>query len=162
MFYGCAALTSLDISSFTPTAATNTSFMLAGCTNLVTIYASTSFNVSNITNSANMFTSSTKLKGGNGTTYNASNVTKTYARRDQSGTPGYFTYRAAPTIPSNSPSVPTIQSIKELDTYEGNLTSLGNALSSMLDEILNSGSNEVRLIAKEKYELMKKKIGLYK
>ena len=33
---------------------------------------------------------------------------------------------------------------------------------SMLDEILESGCKEVRVMAKEKYDLMKKKIGLYK
>ncbi len=134
MFYGCKNVTSLDVSGFTGTSATNTSGMFRGCTNLVTLYASANLNGSNISTSTDMFTGDTKLKGGNGTTFNSSYTDKTYARIDQSGTPGYFTYKVpvAPTnvnIPSTSS---TINRFSELNSYVGGITQVGNELGYLV------------------------------
>ena len=65
--------------------------MLFGCSNLKTIYASDSFTTAAVTDSRQMFTNCGKLVGGNGTVYNASNITATYAHIDAEGNPGYFT-----------------------------------------------------------------------
>ena len=67
------------------------SYMFFDNTAITTIYASNKFNTANVTSSSNMFESSSKLVGGNGTAYNSSYTDKTYARIDASGTPGYFT-----------------------------------------------------------------------
>jgi len=64
--------------------------MFYNCTNLTTIYASTNFVTTGVTNSTNMFYNNTKLKGGNGTSFSSSNIDKTYARIDATSTPGYF------------------------------------------------------------------------
>ena len=61
--------------------------------NLKTIYASKSFNINNVSNASNIFEGCTNLVGGNGTKYNSSYVSKTYARIDTASTPGYFTLK---------------------------------------------------------------------
>ena len=66
--------------------------------NLTTIYVSDKFTTNAVTNSTNMFYNSNKLVGGNNTTYNSSYIDKTYARIDKEGSPGYFTYKAYPTV----------------------------------------------------------------
>jgi len=74
-------------------------YMFYGCTNLETIYASTWFVTTAITTTANgnnMFSNDVNIIWWNGTTYSASNVTKTYARIDVSGTPWYFTDKTGP------------------------------------------------------------------
>ncbi len=90
MFTGMKVI-SLDLSSFDTSKVTNMFGMFSGMENLETIYVSTKFDVSNVTESSNMFSVDTKLKGGNGTTYNDSYRDKTYARIDTASTPGYFT-----------------------------------------------------------------------
>lgn len=44
-----------------------------------------------------MFTSATKLVGGNGTKFNSSYEDATYARIDKEGEPGYFTLKTIKT-----------------------------------------------------------------
>ena len=84
----------LDLSSFNTSNVTDMSYMFNGCTNLNTIYVSDKFVVSNVTESSKMFIGNTKLKGGNGTTYNDSYRDKTYARIDGgTSSPGYFTLK---------------------------------------------------------------------
>ncbi len=95
---GCTGITSVNISGFTvPSVLTNCSSMFDGCTNLQTIYTNANFNLNKpqITNGGNMFTGCTKLVGGNGTKFSASNVTYTYARPDAAGSAGYFTSTAS-------------------------------------------------------------------
>ena len=95
MFESCARLKVLDLSSFNTSKVTNTKLMFSGCSYLMTIYVSTStWNMSSVTNSSAMFSGCSFIKGGHGTTYNASIVDKTYARIDTgAGTlyPGYLT-----------------------------------------------------------------------
>ena len=91
MFFRCRSLTSLDVSNFDTSKVTYMGSMFQGCSKLKTIYASNNFNTSKVSNSGNMFYGCTSLVGGAGTTYNSSYTDKTYARIDNSSTPGYFT-----------------------------------------------------------------------
>lgn len=86
---------SIDLSSFDTSNVTTMENMFYGCKQLKTIYASNAFNVANA-NGYNMFYSmSTRLVGGAGTTWSASNPTdKTYAHIDGgTSNPGYFTLK---------------------------------------------------------------------
>jgi len=96
MFQRNNKLTSLDISSFDTSKVTNMSWMFSMDYVLKTIYVSNSFTTSNVTSSTDMFHFDDSIIGGNGTRYNSSYEDKTYARIDRAGTPGYFTYKAAP------------------------------------------------------------------
>ena len=91
MFYGCNGLTSLDFSTFDTSSVTNTNNMFNGCTSLETIYASSDFVTTNITDSTKMFYACVHLVGGNGTAYSQNHMDKTYAVIDTAQTPGYFT-----------------------------------------------------------------------
>ena len=92
MFYNCESLTSLDLSSFNTSMVTNTGFMFYGCSNLRTIYASEGWSMEAVTNSTQMFNYATSLVGGQGTTYDANHIDKTYAHIDGGpSNPGYFT-----------------------------------------------------------------------
>ena len=91
MFTYCNALTILDVTSFDTEKVTNMSNMFANCYNLTTIRCNDDWNTSTVTNSDYMFLSSTKLVGGNGTTYNSSYLNAAYAHPDAEGNPGYFT-----------------------------------------------------------------------
>ena len=92
MFGYCNALTSLDVSSFDTSKVTNMMYMFYHCPSLTTIFASDKFVTNGVTSDSGMFDSSSKLKGGAGTVYDASHTKKEYARID-GGTenPGYFT-----------------------------------------------------------------------
>ena len=91
MFSGSQA-TTLDVSNFDTSKVTDMSKMFYDSTKLKTIYASNKFNTDAVTSSIEMFTHSTHLVGGSGTTYNSSYTDKTYARIDGGTTnPGYFT-----------------------------------------------------------------------
>ena len=98
MFENCRSLTSLDLSSFDTSKVTNISWMFQWMDNITTIYASDLFAISSVTDSIAVFSGDKKLVGGSGTKYSSSITTDaTYARIDRSGSPGYFTYKAAPT-----------------------------------------------------------------
>ena len=97
MFGLCWSLTSLNLSSFNTSNVTDMSYMFYNCDDLTTIYVSTRWSTAAVTNSSSMFYNCTKLKGGKGTTYNASHTDKAYAHIDGgSSNPGYFTARAEP------------------------------------------------------------------
>ena len=65
--------------------------MFKNCTSLTTIYCSQTWDIALMNY---MFSNCTSLKGGQGTTYLASNPTdKTYAHIDGEGGSGYFTYK---------------------------------------------------------------------
>ncbi len=83
--------TTLDLSSFDTSNVKDMSLMFAYSKKLKTIYASNNFITDNVTSGTNMFEGVTNLVGGNGTSYNASYIDKTYARIDTASTPGYFT-----------------------------------------------------------------------
>ena len=94
MFQGCSSLTSLDLSNFNTSEVFNMKSMFQGCSNLTTIFASNKFDTSSVTNSTSMFSSATKLVGGNGTAVATKKVyDKTYAKIDKSGQEGYFTQK---------------------------------------------------------------------
>ena len=91
MFNSCTGLTSLDLSSFNTSNVTDMRCMFKGCTNLQTIYVGNGWSTAAVTGSANMFYNCTSLVGGQGTTYNAIYVDKTYAHIDGGpSNPGYF------------------------------------------------------------------------
>ena len=97
MFYCCSSLTSLDLSSFNTSKVTRMPTMFNRCTNLRTVYVGNGWSTVAVTYSANMFSDCTRLVGGQGTTYNASNPKdKTYAHIDGgTSNPGYFTEKGS-------------------------------------------------------------------
>ena len=72
-----------------------TGTMFSYCNNLTTIYATNAFSSEKIGTSSNMFSNSTKIKGGSNTSYASSIRDKTYARIDCpiQDRAGYFTAR---------------------------------------------------------------------
>ena len=110
MFYCCSSLTSLDLSSFNTSKVTRMPTMFNRCTNLRTVYVSNSWSTTAVTYSANMFSDCTRLVGGQGTTYNASNPKdKTYAHIDGgSSNPGYFSEKPKESYACYTPSNTTL------------------------------------------------------
>lgn len=101
MFCACVALRSLNLSSFNTSNVTVMDDMFNSCRNLVTIYASNLWNIKEGTSTARMFSNAQQIKGGQGTTYNASNIDGAYAKIDEgTSSPGYFTYSQSPTSSS--------------------------------------------------------------
>ena len=95
MFRGCTSLTTIDLSGWDTSKVTYMSTMFENCYYLKTIYVSDKWNISNVTDSEDMFGSCTGLVGGAGTTYNSSYTDKTYARIDGlNNLPGYLTLKA--------------------------------------------------------------------
>ena len=89
--------TTIDLSSFDTSKVTNMSYMFYKATNLKTIYGSSKFVTTAVTDSTDMFSDCTALVGGAGTKYNSSYVDKTYARIDGgTSNPGYFTSISEP------------------------------------------------------------------
>ena len=96
MFTTCSSLTTIDLSSFNTSKVTNMLGMFSGCSNLTTIYAGSGWSTATVSVGVNMFTNCTKLVGGQGTTYNANHVDKSYAHIDGgTSNPGYFTDKNA-------------------------------------------------------------------
>ncbi|MBQ4535969.1 MAG: BspA family leucine-rich repeat surface protein [Clostridia bacterium] len=96
MFYRCYNLTSLDLSDFNTSNVSGMNYMFSSIGQDMackTIYVSEIWSTASVTSSNGMFENCTSLVGGNGTTYNSSNVTHTYARIDTASTPGYFTLK---------------------------------------------------------------------
>ncbi len=92
MFGDCPKLTSLNLSHFNTEKVTDMSLMFHDCSQLQTIYVGDGWSTAAVANSSNMFYGCTSLVGGQGTTYNASYVDKTYAHIDGGpSNPGYFT-----------------------------------------------------------------------
>lgn len=95
MFSGCYMLNSLDVSGFNTDKVTDMSNMFERCPHLTTIYASEKWNMSNVSNTNGMFSGSTCLVGGAGTTYNGNHTDGEYGRIDVGpDNPGYLTYKA--------------------------------------------------------------------
>ena len=91
MFWSTYA-TTIDVSSFDTSKVTDMNSMFYGGDNLETIYASSKFVTTAVSDSEVMFEGSTSLVGGAGTKYNSSYTDKTYARIDGgTSNPGYFT-----------------------------------------------------------------------
>lgn len=95
MFYGCSSLTTLDLSSFNTSTVDNMNQMFFNCENLETIYVGDGWTTANVTSSEDMFKYCTKLKGGQGTVYDADHIDVAYAHIDGgTANPGYLTYKA--------------------------------------------------------------------
>ncbi len=91
MFANCSKLTSLDLGSFNTSKVTEMYKMFYGCINIRNIYVASRWSTDAVTTSTDMFSLCYKLVGCRGTTYDASHVDKTYARKDGgSDNPGYF------------------------------------------------------------------------
>ena len=97
MFYGCSALTSLDLSSFNTANVKKMRTMFYSNSNLRTVYVDNGWSTAAVTASTAMFYDCTSLVGGQGTTFNANYIDKTYAHIDGGpSNPGYFTDKNAP------------------------------------------------------------------
>ena len=83
MFYGCSALTSLDLTNFNTAKVKFMDNMFNGCSALTTIYASDKFVTDNVSYGSDMFTGCKSLKD-----YSESKTGHTFAN---CGTTGYFT-----------------------------------------------------------------------
>ncbi|MBR1453403.1 MAG: BspA family leucine-rich repeat surface protein, partial [Lachnospiraceae bacterium] len=93
MFYDCRDINILNLSTFDTSNVTDMRWMFYNCSNLSTIYASTKFITTAVTQSSSMFSACTNLlQGENGTIWSNSNpADKTYARLDGgTANPGYF------------------------------------------------------------------------
>ena len=74
MFYGCNALTTLDLSSLDTSKVTSMSYMFSGC-NALTTLALSDFGTNNATTMSNMFNSCRKLTTLDLSSFDTSNVT---------------------------------------------------------------------------------------
>ena len=90
--FGWTILRSLDLSSFNTSNVENMADMFCWDDWLETIYVSDKWNTNSVENGAGMFHECIKLKGGNGTVYDADHTGVEYARIDGGAdAPGYFT-----------------------------------------------------------------------
>ncbi len=91
MFCGCSSLKSVNLSGWV-IEYTGTASMFQNCSQLTTIYTTTSWSAINANYTSNMFSGCTNLVGGMGTTYDENHVDIEYARIDRgTAEPGYFT-----------------------------------------------------------------------
>ena len=91
MFSDCYGLTSLDLRSFNTANATDMGVMFETCRNLTTIYVSENWSTASVTRSVNMFRNCSKIRGEQGTTYDANHVDAAYAHIDGGpSNPGYL------------------------------------------------------------------------
>jgi len=93
MFNGCRSLVTIDISRFSSASVTGCGGMFRDCPNLKTIYASASFDLSSATTDSWMFSGSSSIVGGCGTTVVGGEHQKGYAHVDVPENPGYFTLK---------------------------------------------------------------------
>ena len=91
MFGGSSALTTVNLQSFDISNVTEMSCMFQNCTNLTTIYCNDNWSTTTAT-SIIMFLGCTSLVGGNNTSYDPNHTDASYARLDEPGQQGYFTY----------------------------------------------------------------------
>lgn len=97
MFYNCGNLTEINLCSFNTSNVTNMHGMFDmpddNTSKLKTIYASSNFDTTKVTDSIFMFSNCVELIGGNGTVFDGYNTHKEYARIDTYEQKGYFTER---------------------------------------------------------------------
>ena len=94
-FSGRSTLKTIDLSNVViNNNITSLESMFYNDSSLTTIYVSNDWNIGNETGSYNMFAGCTSLVGGQGTTYDANHIDKTYAHIDGGlSNPGYFTLK---------------------------------------------------------------------
>ncbi len=90
MFDNCTGLSELDLRSFDTSKLEKCNSMFENSSTLKTIYVSDKWDMSGVTTSSQMFLNCTSLKGGNGTTYDSSQITAKYACIDTADSPGYL------------------------------------------------------------------------
>ena len=119
MFENCSSLTSIDLTSFYALSVTNMDKMFAYDRALKTIYVYKDWTIDNVKPNTNMFIGCNVLTGENGTHFNANHAGSDYACLDETGSPGYFTYKqyetgiAVPRIViRNSPDVYDLRGMK--------------------------------------------------
>ena len=95
MFRNCSSMTELDLSSFDTSNVTSMEQMFSECRSLTTIYVSGKWNTDSVSYPYGVFDSCYALIGGNGTVYNSSGTSISYARIDKPLFLGYFTLKAA-------------------------------------------------------------------
>ena len=125
IFYLCSITPSINITGWDTGNATNVEGMFVGCARLTTIYASTSWDASNIPGSTDyMFYRCTNLVGGMGTTYDENHTDKEYARIDRGAEqPGYFTGVFTLTLPVDvTASVTPVFTIDDTAYYTAGTT----------------------------------------
>ena len=95
MFYGAYNLEYIDLSYMETANVSDAIEMFQNASKLKTIYASSSFDLSNTTDKTGVFNNCKSLVGGAGTSYDTSRLSGDYARIDDpdNGKPGYFTYK---------------------------------------------------------------------
>ncbi len=92
MFNGCSGLVTLSLRGWDTSGTTLMASEFSGCTSLTTIYVNEGdFDTSHEENDTNMFNNCVSIVGGNGTTYDASEVNHNMAHIDTPGNPGYLT-----------------------------------------------------------------------
>lgn len=91
-FSSCTGLTSIDFRGFDPSGLTNLYLTFGSCSNLVTIYADSSWALpSSGLSGSQTFYNCSNLVGGNGTTYASTRNNYTYMRIDTANSAGYLT-----------------------------------------------------------------------
>ena len=91
-FSSCTGVTTLDFRGFDPSGLTSLYLTFGGCSNLVTIYADSSWALpSSGLSGSQTFYNCSALVGGNGTTYASSRTGYTYMRIDAANSAGYLT-----------------------------------------------------------------------
>ncbi len=90
LFAGCTALQTVDFRETNTSAIKNMTSMFKNCVALEKIFVDGNWSTAAVTSSTNMFQNTVSIVGGNGTTYDASYIDKTYARIDTTGTLGYL------------------------------------------------------------------------
>lgn len=107
MFTNCQGLESLNLSSFNTSNVTSMSFMFMNCINVETIYVGSGWNTEKVNNQNGdiwMFLYCYSIAGGQGTTYNDSNYELEYAHVDGGvNNPGYLT-----AVGTEAPSLPYV------------------------------------------------------
>ncbi len=92
LFHICISMTSADLSHIDTSSVTDMSLMFFNCVNLETIYASSSFKVTEGAASTRMFQDCVSLKGGSGTVFDEAKIDAAMAKIDGGEeSPGYFT-----------------------------------------------------------------------
>lgn len=83
----------LDLSAFNTLSLKDVESMFNGCYRLTTVYVGDGWDLSKVTDSANMFAGCNSLVGGQGTAFKPGYTNKTYAVADGGETaPGYLTH----------------------------------------------------------------------
>ena len=139
MFEACNRLVTLDLRNWDTASAIDIQRMFYNNQMLKTIYASNTFDTSNLSTrlegnttyvcDANMFYNCTSINGGSGTTYNSNYVNKEYARLDGvNGLHGYFynvvTYNVD--YDANTTDAVTNMPVSQIKTYGVALTLSSN------------------------------------